>query len=98
MAAVIVLQQFQAGMVAQDGFELAGQVGCLAQTQVHAVHAGGAGLMGGVARQPAAALAEAQRQLALELDLGDPEDVLDIELEPGCALGQKTAQGEETSA
>jgi hypothetical protein len=72
MDAVVDLERLQARSMAQDGDYSAGQVFSFKKTAVHALHPDGAGLMGGIARQPTTFLAKFERHLALKLDVRNP--------------------------
>src|ERR1035441_10534167 len=48
--------------------------------------------MGGVARQPAAALSKAAGHDLFKFGVGDPKNIVDGGLEPGGAFGQEAAQ------
>src|SRR5215475_13186642 len=54
------------------------------QSNVHALNADRSGLMGGIAKQPAAALAELPCQPMFEGDLLAPKDFIDLAREPWC--------------
>lgn|SRR5208282_1724515 len=93
MDAVVDLQDLKSGLFAQDRFESVSQICSFKEPEVHALHAGGASLMGCIARQPTAAFAETYRQSTLKLDVGNPIHFPDtLSREPRCALRQKVAQ------
>jgi hypothetical protein len=84
-------------MVAKDFFQFARQIFGFVQSDVHALRADGTGLMGGVAREPGAALAELFCESMFEPNASRPREVCNSAFEPWRALARQPFGGVSVS-